>query len=102
MVVCPLLLGGAEGLGAAPRSASTSTLPCSSWEERAQQHLCTLQPGQTLLLTMGHGSDTDPCRLLQAPMTVERSVQGILAVLGSLSQETSGAFLDWEGNSLPW
>ncbi|XP_071900108.1 uncharacterized protein [Anas platyrhynchos] len=38
----------------------------------------------------------------QAPMTVERSVQGILAVLGSLSQETSGAFLDWEGNSLPW
>ncbi|XP_047934706.1 C-signal-like [Anser cygnoides] len=38
----------------------------------------------------------------QAPMTVERSVQGILAVLGSLSQETSGTFLDWEGNSLPW
>ncbi|XP_021263785.1 uncharacterized protein LOC110404132 [Numida meleagris] len=38
----------------------------------------------------------------QAPMTVERSMQGILEVLGSLSQDTSGAFLDWEGNRLPW
>ncbi|XP_004944137.4 uncharacterized oxidoreductase C663.09c-like isoform X2 [Gallus gallus] len=38
----------------------------------------------------------------QAPMTVERSMQGILEVLGSLSQETCGAFLDWEGNHLPW
>lgn len=35
-------------------------------------------------------------------MTVERSMQGILEVLGSLSQETCGAFLDWEGNRLPW
>jgi len=35
-------------------------------------------------------------------MTVERSMQGILEVLGSLSQETCGAFLDWEGNHLPW
>uniref|UniRef100_A0A669QT92 C-factor n=1 Tax=Phasianus colchicus TaxID=9054 RepID=A0A669QT92_PHACC len=38
----------------------------------------------------------------QAPMTVERSMQGILEVLGILSQETCGAFLDWEGNRLPW
>ncbi|XP_074769476.1 C-signal-like [Athene noctua] len=38
----------------------------------------------------------------KAPLTVERSVRGILAVLASLSQDTSGAFLDWEGNSLPW
>ncbi|OXB74044.1 UNVERIFIED_CONTAM: hypothetical protein H355_003107 [Colinus virginianus] len=38
----------------------------------------------------------------QAPMTVEHSMQGILEVLGSLSQNTSGAFLNWEGNHLPW
>uniref|UniRef100_A0A663DYS3 C-factor n=1 Tax=Aquila chrysaetos chrysaetos TaxID=223781 RepID=A0A663DYS3_AQUCH len=37
-----------------------------------------------------------------APLTVEHSVQGILTVLASLSQDTSGAFLDWEGNTLPW
>uniref|UniRef100_A0A8C5TJ53 C-factor n=1 Tax=Malurus cyaneus samueli TaxID=2593467 RepID=A0A8C5TJ53_9PASS len=38
----------------------------------------------------------------KAPLTVEHSVRGILTVLASLSQATSGAFLDWEGNSLPW
>ncbi|XP_064579001.1 C-signal-like [Zonotrichia leucophrys gambelii] len=38
----------------------------------------------------------------EAPLTVEHSVRGILTVLASLSQDTSGAFLDWEGNSLPW
>uniref|UniRef100_A0A8B9Z923 C-factor n=1 Tax=Buteo japonicus TaxID=224669 RepID=A0A8B9Z923_9AVES len=37
-----------------------------------------------------------------APLMVEHSVQGILTVLASLSQDTSGAFLDWEGNTLPW
>uniref|UniRef100_A0A674GBR8 C-factor n=1 Tax=Taeniopygia guttata TaxID=59729 RepID=A0A674GBR8_TAEGU len=38
----------------------------------------------------------------EAPLTVEQSVRGILTVLASVSQDTSGAFLDWEGNSLPW
>ncbi|XP_068883368.1 C-signal-like [Aphelocoma coerulescens] len=38
----------------------------------------------------------------KAPLTVEHSVRGILTVLASLSQDTSGAFLDWEGNSVPW
>ncbi|XP_010583493.1 PREDICTED: uncharacterized oxidoreductase C663.09c-like [Haliaeetus leucocephalus] len=38
----------------------------------------------------------------KAPLMVEHSVQGILMVLASLSQDTSGAFLDWEGNTLPW
>ncbi|KAM6250791.1 C-signal-like [Spheniscus humboldti] len=38
----------------------------------------------------------------KAPLTVEHSVRGILTVLASLSRDTSGAFLDWEGNSLPW
>ncbi|XP_067390528.1 C-signal-like isoform X2 [Emydura macquarii macquarii] len=38
----------------------------------------------------------------KAPLTVECSVQGILNVLASLSQATTGVFLDWEGKSLPW
>uniref|UniRef100_A0A8B9NQS5 Ketoreductase domain-containing protein n=1 Tax=Accipiter nisus TaxID=211598 RepID=A0A8B9NQS5_9AVES len=38
----------------------------------------------------------------KAPLMVEHSVQGILTVLANLSQDTSGAFLDWEGNTLPW
>ncbi|XP_039236807.1 C-factor-like [Pipra filicauda] len=38
----------------------------------------------------------------KAPLTVEQSVRGILTVLASLSQDASGAFLDWEGNCLPW
>lgn len=49
-----------------------------------------------------HSSDAVPCPLLQAPLMVERSVQGILTVMANLSQDTSGAFLDWEGNTLPW
>lgn len=63
------------------------------------------QPGQAWLLSMlatARGRDTAPGPLLQAPLTVEQSVRGILSVLAGLSQETSGAFLDWEGNSLPW
>ncbi|KAL2300238.1 hypothetical protein Nmel_012206 [Mimus melanotis] len=38
----------------------------------------------------------------RALLTAEHSVKGILTVLASLSQDNSGAFLDWEGNSLPW
>ncbi|XP_010180095.1 PREDICTED: D-beta-hydroxybutyrate dehydrogenase, mitochondrial-like, partial [Mesitornis unicolor] len=34
----------------------------------------------------------------KALLRVEHSMRGILTVLASLS----GAFLDWEGNSLPW
>lgn len=53
-------------------------------------------PPQELLSVTAH------CPFPQAPLTVEQSVRGILTVLASLSQDTSGAFLDWEGNSLPW
>uniref|UniRef100_A0A8B9PD10 C-factor-like n=1 Tax=Apteryx owenii TaxID=8824 RepID=A0A8B9PD10_APTOW len=38
----------------------------------------------------------------KAPLTVEHSVRGILTVLASLSQDTTDAFLDWKGNSVPW
>nr|XP_021396702.1 uncharacterized protein LOC110476222 [Lonchura striata domestica] len=36
------------------------------------------------------------------PVTVDDSVQGMLKVLSSLSEKDTGAFLDWEGNVLPW
>ncbi|XP_059713723.1 C-signal-like [Haemorhous mexicanus] len=55
-----------------------------------------MHPPRELLSVTAH------CPFLQAPLTVEHSVRGILTVLASLSQHTSGAFLDWEGNSLPW
>ncbi|KAG8144041.1 hypothetical protein E2320_001168 [Naja naja] len=37
----------------------------------------------------------------QAPVTVQNSVRGILNVLANLSSASNGAFLDWEGNTLP-
>ena len=64
--------------------------------------LCSAQARQLSVRVAARGSDAAPSPSLQAPLTVERSVRGILAVLASLSQDTSGAFLDWEGNSLPW
>ncbi|XP_039566160.1 C-factor-like, partial [Passer montanus] len=36
------------------------------------------------------------------PVTVDDSVQGMLKVLSSLSEKDTGAFLDWEGNVIPW
>ncbi|XP_061449859.1 C-signal-like [Rhineura floridana] len=38
----------------------------------------------------------------KAPLTVQCSVQGILKVLANLSSSSTGAFLDWKGNSIPW
>ncbi|XP_056383362.1 C-factor-like isoform X2 [Hyla sarda] len=37
-----------------------------------------------------------------ALLTVEQSVQGVLKVLYSLSEEHSGILITWEGNILPW
>ncbi|XP_038041559.2 C-signal-like isoform X1 [Anas platyrhynchos] len=77
----------------ASKAAQNMVTRCLAAELRDKGILCTaIHPGW---VKTDMGTE-------QAPMTVERSVQGILAVLGSLSQETSGAFLDWEGNSLPW
>ncbi|XP_009089118.2 C-factor-like isoform X1 [Serinus canaria] len=36
------------------------------------------------------------------PVTVDDSVQGMLKVLSSLSEKNTGAYLDWEGNVIPW
>ncbi|XP_058011445.1 uncharacterized protein LOC131184320 isoform X2 [Ahaetulla prasina] len=43
-----------------------------------------------------------PYRASKAPVTVQNSVRGILNVLANLSSASNGAFLDWEGNALPW
>ncbi|KAM4017995.1 C-signal-like [Anomaloglossus baeobatrachus] len=37
-----------------------------------------------------------------APLTVEQSVEGIVKVLGSLSEKHSGILVSWEGNVIPW
>ncbi|XP_034973090.1 C-signal isoform X1 [Zootoca vivipara] len=38
----------------------------------------------------------------QAPLTVDESVQAILKTLSHLSEKDNGAFMNWEGNTLPW
>nr|XP_034973088.1 uncharacterized oxidoreductase C663.06c-like isoform X2 [Zootoca vivipara]XP_034973089.1 uncharacterized oxidoreductase C663.06c-like isoform X3 [Zootoca vivipara] len=37
----------------------------------------------------------------QAPLTVDESVQAILKTLSHLSEKDNGAFMNWEGNTLP-
>lgn len=40
--------------------------------------------------------------LLQAVMTVDESVRGILQVLPNLVDEHNGTLVDWKGKKLPW
>ncbi|XP_077642359.1 C-signal-like [Lonchura striata] len=47
-------------------------------------------------------TDMGSCAGHTPPVTVDDSVQGMLKVLSSLSEKDTGAFLDWEGNVLPW
>nr|XP_021396741.1 uncharacterized protein LOC110476260 [Lonchura striata domestica] len=47
-------------------------------------------------------TDLGSCAGHAPPVTVDDSVQGMLKVLSSLSEKDTGAFLDWEGNVLPW
>lgn len=37
-----------------------------------------------------------------APMALDRNVQSILDTISHLSEKDNGAFVDWEGNVLPW
>ncbi|XP_074855580.1 C-signal-like [Carettochelys insculpta] len=39
---------------------------------------------------------------VQAPLKVDASVRGMLHVLSTLSEKDNGAFVNWEGNVLPW
>lgn len=41
-------------------------------------------------------------RLLQADLTVDTSVRGLLSVLPILSEKHSGTLLNWEGKAIPW
>ncbi|XP_053935052.1 C-factor-like [Cuculus canorus] len=77
----------------ASKAAQNMVMRCMAVELQDKEILCTaLHPGWVKTDT---GTD-------KAPLTVDHSVRGVPAVLASLSQDTSGAFLDWEGNSLPW
>uniref|UniRef100_A0A803SSD3 C-factor n=1 Tax=Anolis carolinensis TaxID=28377 RepID=A0A803SSD3_ANOCA len=66
---------------------------CLARELKADGILCTVIHPGWVKTDMG----TD-----KAPITVQDCVQGILQVLASLSSSSTGAFLDWEGKSLPW
>ncbi|XP_074838933.1 C-signal-like [Carettochelys insculpta] len=39
---------------------------------------------------------------IQAPVTVEASVRGMLHVLSTLCEKDNGGFVNWEGKVLPW
>jgi len=39
---------------------------------------------------------------LQADLTVDTSVRGLLSVLSTLSEQHSGSLLNWEGKAIPW
>ncbi|NWR79934.1 GSFK dehydrogenase, partial [Centropus unirufus] len=39
---------------------------------------------------------------LQADLTVDTSVQGLLSVLVNLSEKHSGTLLNWQGKAIPW
>lgn len=39
---------------------------------------------------------------LQAELTVDTSVRGLLSVLPILSEKHSGTLLNWEGKAIPW
>lgn len=42
------------------------------------------------------------CAPLQADLTVDTSVRGLLSVLPTLSEKHSGTLLNWEGKAIPW
>ncbi|XP_005052670.1 PREDICTED: C-factor-like [Ficedula albicollis] len=69
---------------------------CQSLAYKEHGILCVaLHPGW-VQTDMGSAGGETP------PTTVDDSVQGMLKVLSSLSEKETGAFLDWEGNVIPW
>ncbi|XP_053808827.1 C-factor-like isoform X1 [Vidua chalybeata] len=69
---------------------------CQSLAYKEHGILCiALHPGW-VQTDMGSSAGHTP------PVTVDDSVQGMLKVLSSLSEKDTGAFLDWEGNVIPW
>ncbi|XP_059713674.1 C-signal-like [Haemorhous mexicanus] len=69
---------------------------CQSLAYKEHGILCVaLHPGW-VQTDMGRSGGDAP------PVTVDDSVQGMLKVLSSLSEKNTGAYLDWEGNVIPW
>ncbi|KAM7011126.1 uncharacterized protein RBU47_007223 [Passerculus sandwichensis] len=69
---------------------------CQSLAYKEHGILCVaLHPGW-VQTDMGSAAGHAP------PVTVDDSVQGMLKVLSSLSEKDTGAYLDWEGNVIPW
>ncbi|XP_025048343.1 uncharacterized protein LOC102378992 isoform X2 [Alligator sinensis] len=78
------------------KAALNMLTKCQSLAYRELGILCiALHPGW-LQTTMGNTSD------YQAPMTVDEGVRGIMNTLAKLSEKETGAFINWEGNLLPW
>uniref|UniRef100_A0A670YI77 C-factor n=1 Tax=Pseudonaja textilis TaxID=8673 RepID=A0A670YI77_PSETE len=77
----------------ASKAALNMVTVCFALELKEEGILCSLIHPGWVKTDMG---------TQQAPVTVQNSVQGILNVLANLSSASNGAFLDWEGNTLPW
>ncbi|XP_062997093.1 C-signal-like [Elgaria multicarinata webbii] len=77
----------------ASKAALNMVTACLALELKGDGILCTVIHPGWVKTDMG----TE-----KAPLTVQCSVEGILKVLANLSSSSTGAFLDWEGNSLPW
>ncbi|XP_059713286.1 C-signal-like isoform X2 [Haemorhous mexicanus] len=85
--VGPLLMG---------QAALNMLSKCQSVAYKEHGILCiALHPGW-VQTDLGRSGGEAP------PVTVDDSVQGMLKVLSSLSEKDTGAFLDWEGNVIPW
>ncbi|XP_053137155.1 C-factor-like [Hemicordylus capensis] len=66
---------------------------CLSTDLKADGILCiSLHPGW-IQTDMGGN---------EAPLKVQDAIPGILSVLAHLSEKDNGAFLDWQGKTLPW
>ncbi|XP_006276191.1 C-signal isoform X1 [Alligator mississippiensis] len=78
------------------KAALNMLTKCQSLAYRELGILCiALHPGW-LQTTMGNTGG------YQAPMTVDEGVRGIINTLSKLSEKETGAFINWEGNLLPW
>ncbi|XP_073434526.1 C-signal-like [Dendrobates tinctorius] len=75
------------------KAALNMLTQCQSVGYKASGILCTsLHPGWVQTDLGGPN----------APLTVDKSVEGIVKVLCSLSEKHSGLLMDWEGNVVPW
>ncbi|KAM9227930.1 C-signal-like [Leptosomus discolor] len=78
------------------KAALNMLTKCQSLGYREHGVLCAaLHPGWVQTDMGGSGSQ-------KPPLTVDASVQGMLKVLSSLSDNDTGTFLNWEGKVIPW